>query len=182
MKTLTTMAGVAALLCLTALSAKAATLTNWARAGIATQSSTYPEGDAIKAIDGNYSGRWGDGSITHTADSENTDPVGHPWWQVDLQATKSIGHLHIWFRDDCCQARNDNLRIVIFDSTNTNPGGAVGDEHHRLGMCVVPRELGFDITPAVNGRLIYVEHTPDQEGARTELRLHQPNWKPSTSR
>jgi hypothetical protein len=162
-KNLTTMAGVAALLCLTAFSVKAATLTNWARAGIATQSSTYPGGDAIKAIDGNYSGWWNDGSITHTADSENTDPLGHPWWQVDLQATKAIAHLHIWFRDDCCQARNNNLRIVIFASADTN--GAVLWETNTIALNgAVPRELGFDITPAVNGRLIYVEHTPGQEG------------------
>jgi len=163
MKTLTTMAGVAALLCFTALSAKAATLTNWARGGIATQSSTYPGGDASKAIDGNYSGLWGDGSITHTADSENTDPAGHPWWQVDLQATKSISHLHIWFRDDCCQVRNDNLRIVIFASADTN-GAVLWETNTTAWNAAVPRELGFDITPAVNGRLIYVEHLPGQEG------------------
>ena len=106
MKNFPKIAGVAALLCLTALSAKAATLTNWARGGIATQSSTYPGGDASKAIDGNYSGWWTEGSITHTADSENND-TSHPWWQLDLQGAKSISHLHIWFRDDCCQVRND---------------------------------------------------------------------------
>ncbi len=49
---------------------------NWARGGVATQSGTYPGGDAAKAIDGNYSGWWTDGSITHTADS----PFGEDTW------------------------------------------------------------------------------------------------------
>ena len=104
-----------ALLCLHGLSAKATTLTNWARAGIATQSTTYnAQGVASKAIDGNNSGLWGDASINHTADG---DPA--PWWQVDLNSLKPIGHIHMWFREECCWARNDDLRIVIYDSTNT---------------------------------------------------------------
>jgi len=161
MKPHTIMAGVAALLCLTAVSARAATLTNWARGGTATQSSTYPGGDASKAIDGNYSGWWTDGSITHTADSENTAEA-HPWWQVELPEAKPIAHLHVWFRDDCCQARNDNLRIVIYSSTNLATRVVLWETNTLAMTGSVPRELGFDITPPVNGRVIYVDHTPDQ--------------------
>ena len=161
MKPLTIMAGVAALLCLTAVSARAATLTNWARGGVATQSSTYPGGDADKAIDGNYSGWWTDGSITHTADSENTAEA-HPWWQVELPESKPIAHLHVWFRDDCCQVRNDNLRIVIYSSTNLATRVVLWETNTLAWAGVVPRELGFDISPPVNGRVIYVDHTPDQ--------------------
>ena len=164
MKIPTRLLCTAALLCLTALPAKAAVLTNWARTGIATQSSTYPGGDAVKAIDGNYSGWWTDGSITHTSDAENTDPEGHPWWQVDLQEAKSIAHLHVWFRDDCCQVRNDNLRIVIFAGADTN-GAVLWETNTTAWNGAVPRELGFDLSPPVNGRLIFVEHLPGQEGS-----------------
>lgn len=158
MKTLTTMAGVAALLCLTALSAKATLLTNWARLGVATQSSTYPGGDASKAIDGNTSGWWTEGSVSHSNDTD-------PWWHVDLLETRPIGHLHIWFRDDCCQVRNDNLRIVIYSSADTN--GVVLWETNTSGFFgVVPREFGVDLVPAINGRSIHVEHTADQTTER----------------
>lgn len=153
---------VTALLCLTALSAKAATLNNWARAGIATQSSTYPGGDASKAIDGNTSGWWTDGSITHTADSENND-TSRPWWQVDLQETKPIAHLHIWFRDDCCQSRNNHLRIVILDRPDFATGVKLWETNTVAWTDAVPRELGFDLTPAVNGRAIYVDHLEEHD-------------------
>lgn len=165
MKTRTTIAGVAALICLSALSAKAAILTNLARAGIATQSTTYnnaAQAEASRAIDGNTSGLWGDASISHTADSENT-PEGHPWWQVDLQDTKPIGHIHLWFREECCFARNDNLRIVIYDSTNTSTRVVLWETNNQVwGAGMTPRDIGFNVDPAVNGRVVYVEHLPDQ--------------------
>lgn len=159
MKKLTTMTAVAALLCSNALSVKAATLTNWARGGIATQSTTYPGGDANKAIDGNTSGWWTEGFITHTADSENTVDA-RPWWQVDLQANRSIAHLHIWFRDDCCQPRNENLRIVIYDSADVATRKVVWESDTTQWANQVPREIGFDLNPPVTGRVIYVDHIP----------------------
>lgn len=152
----------AALLCLPGLSLKAATLTNWARAGIATQSTTYnAQSEASRAIDGNTLGGWSDATTTHTADSENT-PESNPWWQVDLQETKPLGHLHFWFREDCCYARNDNLRIVIYDSTNTASRVVLWETNTVAWNTMVPRDLGFDVNPPVNGRVIYVEHLPEQ--------------------
>ena len=147
--------GLAALLCLTA--AKAAPLTNWARSGVATQSSTYPGGDPIKAIDGNTSGYWTDGSITHTADSENND-TSRLWWQVDLQEARSIAHVHLWMRDDCCQSRNNHLRIRILDGPDVATAAVLWETNTVPWMDAVPRELGFDVSPAINGRAIIVDH------------------------
>ena len=163
MKTLERIACTMALLCLPALSAKAATLTNWARAGTATQSTTYnAQAEASRAIDGNTAGSWGEASTSHTADSENT-AEGHPWWQVDLKGLEPIGHLHLWFRENCCFARNENLRIVIFDSTNTTSRVVLWETNNQAWAAgSVPRDIGFDITPVVNGRVVYVEHLPDQ--------------------
>jgi hypothetical protein len=148
-----------ALLCLTALSAKATILTNWARTGIASQSTDYnAQGVASRAIDGNNSGLWGDASISHTADN---DPA--PWWQVDLQGLKPIGHIHMWFREECCWARNDNLRIVIFDSTNATTRVVLWETNNlNYSLGLVPRDIGFDVTPVVNGGVVYVEHGPGQ--------------------
>lgn len=164
MKNLTSMAGLAALLCLSAMSAKAATLTNWARAGIATESTTYnAQGEASRAIDGNTLGGWSDATTSHTADSEN-NATSNPWWQVDLQEAKPISHLHLWFREDCCFVRNDNLRIVIFDSTNTVTRKVLWETNNVEMNGSVFRDIGYDVKPAVNGRVVYVEHLPDQAG------------------
>lgn len=159
MKKLLGITGLAALLCLTAAPAKATTLTNLARAGIATQSTDYnAQGVASRATDGNRSGLWGDASISHTADN---DPA--PWWQVDLQSTQPIGHIHFWFREECCWARNDYLRVIIYDSTNTATRTILWETNNlawEVGL--TPRDIGFNVDPPVNGRVVYVEHLPEQ--------------------
>lgn len=148
-----------ALLCLPAFPTKAATLTNWARAGMAAQSTDY--GGTVKAsraIDGNTAGSWGDASTSHTADN---DPA--PWLQVDLNGLKPIGHLHLWFREDCCFARNENLRIVIFDTTNTASRTVLWETNNQAWAAgMMPRDIGFNVTPAISGGVVYVEHLPDQ--------------------
>ncbi|MCX6924910.1 MAG: hypothetical protein NT154_17110, partial [Verrucomicrobia bacterium] len=144
-----------ALLCLHALSAKATTLTNWARAGTATQSSTYSaQAVASVGIDGNTAGGWGDASTTHTATANAGD-----WWQVDLKAIKPIGHIHLWFREDCCASRDENLRIVIFDSTNVTTRVVMWETNNTAwaGAGMI-RDMGFDVDPTVNGQVVYVEH------------------------
>lgn len=161
MKTLTKRTCLVALLGFMAFSARATTLTNWARGGIATQSTTYPGAVASRGIDGNTAGAWGDNTTTHTADSENVSG-GQPWWQVDLKETQTIGHVQLWFREDCCFTRNENLRIVIYDSTNTATRVVLWETNNTAWTGMVPRDLGFDVDPAVNGRVVYVEHTPDQ--------------------
>src|SRR5262249_55200616 len=54
---------------------------NVARRGKATQKNTAHGGDASKAIDGNTSGKYGDGGQTHTQEGTT-----NPWWEVDLGA------------------------------------------------------------------------------------------------
>jgi len=68
---------------------------NVARGGKASQSSTAHGGDASRGIDGNTSGKYGDGGQTHT--EENTT---NPWWQVDLGAEYPINSIVIWNRTD----------------------------------------------------------------------------------
>ncbi|MCX6924246.1 MAG: hypothetical protein NT154_13695, partial [Verrucomicrobia bacterium] len=125
------------------------------RAGTATPSSTYrAQAIASKGIDGNTAGGWGDQSTTHSA----TGNAGE-WWQVDLNGTKPIGHIHLWFREDCCADRDENLRIVIFDSTNVTTRIVMWETNNSAwaGAGMV-RDMGFDVDPAVNGQVVYVEH------------------------
>ena len=143
-----------ALFGLLALPAHASTLTNWARAGVATQSSTY-NGTAVasRAIDGNTAGAWGDNSTTHTVTGDPGE-----WWQVDLQEAKPIGHIHLWFREDCCFDRNENLRIVVYDKADVATRVVLWETNNLAWGLAVPRDIGFDVEPAINGQVVLVEH------------------------
>jgi hypothetical protein len=139
-----------------AFGSHANTLTNWARIGIATQSSKLDNSanpEASKAIDGNTSGAWGDNSLTHTA----TGDAGE-WWQVDLKDSKPVGHIHLWFREDCCYTRNENLHIIIYDSTNTTTRAVLWETNTLAWAGMTPRDIGFDISPVITGRVVFIEH------------------------
>ncbi len=68
---------------------------NVAPKGKAGQSSTASGGTANKAIDGNTSGTYADGSSTHT--NEGTDD---PWWEVDLGREVPVQMIVVWNRTD----------------------------------------------------------------------------------
>jgi putative heme-binding domain-containing protein len=68
---------------------------NVALKGKARQSSTDYGGDASKAIDGNTSGNFGDGSQTHTREGTRS-----PWWEVDLGREYPIEKVVVWNRTD----------------------------------------------------------------------------------
>jgi putative heme-binding domain-containing protein len=68
---------------------------NIALQGKASQKSTAHGGDASKAIDGNKSGKFGDGGQTHTAEN-----MPDPWWEVDLGAEAPIDSITIYNRTD----------------------------------------------------------------------------------
>jgi putative heme-binding domain-containing protein len=68
---------------------------NVARGGKATQKNTSNGGVASRAIDGNTSGRYGAGSITHTVES-----IDDPWWEVDLRAVYPIDSISVYNRTD----------------------------------------------------------------------------------
>jgi putative heme-binding domain-containing protein len=68
---------------------------NVARRGKASQKNTAYGGDASRAIDGNASGKFGDGGQTHT--EENT---ADPWWEVDLGAEFPVTSVVVYNRTD----------------------------------------------------------------------------------
>ena len=126
---------------------------DYALTGTASQSSTAPGGSAQNAIDGNTDGDFADGSVTLNAAPE--DPA---WWEVDLNTTRAIGGIGVWFRTDYGNGlpgiagppRDDNFTVRIFDSThsliwsNTYPG--------RPSTNVL-----YSFTPTVPGRYVRVE-------------------------
>lgn len=66
-------------------------------------------GHASRAIDGNTSGVWGSGSVSHTLYN------GHAWWQIDLGEIKFIDTILLWNRTDCCANRGANFHVFVSD-------------------------------------------------------------------
>ena len=79
---------------------------NLATAGTATSSSTYPGGDASKAIDGDTNGAWSNGSIAHTQGS-----TANEWITIDLGSLQYVDEIRIWNRTDCCSDRLSNSYV-----------------------------------------------------------------------
>lgn len=74
----------------------------------ATQSSNYDYATADRAVDGNTSGEFGHGSVTHTQNDYRS------WWMVDLGENYKIGDIEIWNRAEC-KERLDNFDVIVLD-------------------------------------------------------------------
>ncbi|MFV0458436.1 MAG: discoidin domain-containing protein [Actinomycetales bacterium] len=79
----------------------------------ATQSSTYPGGDASKAVDGSAETTWAAGSVAHTLSQDQ------PWWEVDLGTTRTINSIELLNRTDCCSDRLNDSVLLISDTPMT---------------------------------------------------------------
>ena len=83
---------------------------NVARTGKATQSATAHGGEASRAIDGNASSDWGNGSQTHTP--ENVD---NPWWEVDLGSERTLERIIIHNRGSGYESRLNGFTLQVLD-------------------------------------------------------------------
>lgn len=86
--------------------------TNLALGKTTQQSSTAYGGVSSSAVDGNTSGIWNQGSVTHTSNAFQ------PWWQVYLDSDTNINEIKIWNRTNCCSDRLSNFDVFIYDSNN----------------------------------------------------------------
>ncbi|MBL7219710.1 MAG: SUMF1/EgtB/PvdO family nonheme iron enzyme [Phycisphaerae bacterium] len=75
-----------------------------------TVQSSTASGPSSRAVDGNASGDWSDGSITHTV-GDVTDPA----WEVDLGKSAAIEKVSIWNRDGY-ESRLHGSRVMILDA------------------------------------------------------------------
>jgi hypothetical protein len=74
-----------------------------------SQSTTRPGTNADRAVDGNTSGVYSQGSVTHT--NNNIEA----WFQVDLGRRMDIGLIKIFNRTDCCSSRLSNVNVFVSD-------------------------------------------------------------------
>ncbi|WP_395753166.1 DUF1553 domain-containing protein [Prosthecobacter sp.] len=84
---------------------------NIAPKGTASQSSTYTNAAAKRAIDGGTEGDYAKNSVAHTADGDK-----EPWWEVDLKASKPVDRVVVWNRTDGgTSKRLDGFRVLLLD-------------------------------------------------------------------
>jgi hypothetical protein len=132
---------------------------NLAEGKLAAQSSTWP-GDssaAFSAVDGNTDGNFYRSSVTST----NLDP--NAWWQVDLDASKTIGSVVIWNRTDCCSSRLSDYWVFISD-VPFNPSDTPATLQDRAvtwksHQTVAPNPYATIATHGAKGRYVRVQLT-----------------------
>jgi hypothetical protein len=61
-------------------------------------------------VDGNTSGSYGSGSLSHTDYNTNA------WWQVDLGSSQQIAGINLWNRTDCCADRASDYWVFVSDT------------------------------------------------------------------
>ncbi|KAM4687850.1 fucolectin-4-like [Discoglossus pictus] len=93
---------------------------NVARGRSVCQSTMIAGGNPRRAIDGNKSGTYGDGSCTHT-DKDNP-----AWWRVDLNDDYKISRVIVTNRRDCCYERLGGAEVRVGNSTHLNKNSLCG--------------------------------------------------------
>ena len=114
---------------------------------VASQSSTYPGGAAVNAVDGNTGGDTGAGdAISHT------HSVAGSWWQVDLGADRSVDRLVFWNREGWNARRLSNFRVSLLDA---NGGTMLTKDFHTDGTHA-DRQVEWRLDGTVNARTVKV--------------------------
>jgi putative heme-binding domain-containing protein len=130
---------------------------NIARRGKASQKNTSHGGDASRAIDGNTSGNFGSGGLTHSQEG-----TPDPWWEVDLGGEQPIQSIVVYNRTDGnLGQRLKGFTLVVLDRNRNviyrkdgNPAPAVkasfdiGDASPERSI----RRAAMQALPAMRGQ------------------------------
>ena len=111
----------------------------------ASQSSTYYDADASRAVDGNRDNNYRHHSVTHTNFQD------HSWWKVDLAKEESVGTVRIYNRGDGDVAnRLSNFDVILLDKD--------GNEVTRQHIDSLNNQPTIDVQfTGVNARYVKVE-------------------------
>ena len=111
----------------------------------ASQSSTYYDADASRAVDGNRDNNYRHHSVTHTNFQD------HSWWKVDLAKEESVGTVRIYNRGDGDVAnRLSNFDVILLDKD--------GKEVTRQHVDSLNNQPTIDVQfSGVNSRYVKIE-------------------------
>ncbi len=128
---------------------------NLATGKVASQSSTYGQGNAMLANDGNILG-----SSPWAADLQHTQREVQPWWQVDLGQSEEIESFRIYNRTDAHQGRLKEFYILVSDSP-FDPSATLEDHLNDNSIKKRYVEGGaqqvFSIPYEVSGRYVRIQ-------------------------
>ena len=82
---------------------------NVTRDGVATQSGTFADAEAKRAIDGNTAGEYAKGSVAHGEEGDDR------WWEVDLKSDFPLDRITVWNRAELPE-RMQGFRVVALDA------------------------------------------------------------------
>uniref|UniRef100_UPI0011EFEAAB galactose-binding domain-containing protein n=1 Tax=Pareuzebyella sediminis TaxID=2607998 RepID=UPI0011EFEAAB len=131
------------------------TLSNVAIGGIAIQSSTYGNGVASLAVDGNTTG-----TSPWSADLQHTTNEVSPWWQIDLGSAYLIDELHIFNRTDKLQSRLANFYVFVSNSPISSQASFEDLKNDsNVFKYHFPNTAGLEetLTLGTNGRFIRIQ-------------------------
>lgn len=111
----------------------------------ASQSSTYYDADASRAVDGNRDNNYRHHSVTHTNFQD------HAWWKVDLEKEEGVGTVRIYNRGDGDVAnRLSNFDVILLDKD--------GKEVTRQHVDSLNNQPTIDVQfSGVNARYVKIE-------------------------
>ena len=111
----------------------------------ASQSSTYYDADASRAVDGNRDNNYRHHSVTHTNFQD------HSWWKVDLEKEEGVGTVRIYNRGDGDVAnRLSNFDVILLDKD--------GKEAARQHVDSLNNQPTIDVQfSGVNARYVKIE-------------------------
>ena len=111
----------------------------------ASQSSTYYDADASRAVDGNLDNVYRHHSVTHTNFED------HAWWKVDLAKEEGVGTVRIYNRGDGDVAnRLSNFDVILLDKD--------GKEVTRQHVDSLNNQPTIDVQfSGVNARYVKIE-------------------------
>ena len=111
----------------------------------ASQSSTYYDADASRAVDGNRDNNYRHHSVTHTNFQD------HSWWKVDLEKEEGVGTVRIYNRGDGDVAnRLSNFDVILLDKA--------GNEVTRQHVDSLNNQPTVDVQfSGVNARYVKIE-------------------------
>ncbi len=135
---------------------------NLALSGTATFSSTYPNGEASKAIDGNTNGNWSANSVAHSLGSTNTD-----WLTIDLGSSQLIDEIQIWNRTDCCSERLSNAYVMVSNTpfpSNTNLSESLSNSTFTTQLGNTTGQIQIIIPAGITGRYIRLQMAGNMSG------------------
>lgn len=113
---------------------------NIALQGTAKQATTLGNGYAERAVDGNVTGNFFAGSVSHTTMAD------HPSWELDLGSEGEVSRIVLFNRTDCCQGRIVPAKVSLLNGAKQIVWqGVIDSQREKYAFHVVPTAIPIPV-------------------------------------